>query len=671
MPSTPPPAATALARAQRGVPLPDAVPRGSVAPARLTLAERLRVIDGIEAVIEGVYTHLPLKRARYGFDPVQRLRILKSVAGDFDDLGFHAELAAILTQMRDYHTRYTGPKAYASQVAVLPFLADMYGGDTAPTYVVSRVGRGLDPAFEPGVLLAYWNGVPFDRAVLRHAQHECAGRPDGQRAAALSSLTFRALRFGPPPDEEWVVIGFYKAGADGKPTGALREIRLPWAVLDPAKAGAALDGGARALRQRAPTVAQRRKLGALAAVAVNPAAAAVRQAKMLLFAPEVLAGRQSAAKAPVAAKAVARGAAAGKSRAAGRQALAATNIETTIPDTLRAQAIDVPGGTIGVLRIWAFDAAPDVFINELLRLVPLLPQGGLVIDVRGNPGGYIVAAESALQLFTPGRIVPTRFSVLATEFTRDIAALKKSQSWLAEDLAPWKASLDAALRNGEPYSQPLPITPDEWCNDIGQIYGGAVVLVADTGTYSSGDLFSAGFVDNGIGPFVCVGAATGAGGANVLDYDDLKQGLAGTELALPALPGGVGLSFAFRRATRAGPSEGLQIEDVGVAGVPYAMTRNDLLSGNGDLLLHCAKLLRQLPQSGLTVEVDTAGRKLRIATQGLDRVDLVLDGRPATSQPVAAGGTVEAAYPAAAKRAEVLGFKGAALRQRRLLALGR
>ena len=37
---------------------------------------------------------------------------------------------------------------------------------------------------------------------------------------------------------------------------------------------------------------------------------------------------------------------------------------------------------------------------------------------------------------------------------------------------------------------------------------------------------------------------------------------------------------------------------------------------------------------------------------------------------VAAGGTVEAGYPAAAKRAEVLGFKGTALRQRRLLTLG-
>ena len=50
------------------------------APAALSIAERLRILDGFETVIGGVYTHLPLKRARYGFDPVQRLRILR-IAG--------------------------------------------------------------------------------------------------------------------------------------------------------------------------------------------------------------------------------------------------------------------------------------------------------------------------------------------------------------------------------------------------------------------------------------------------------------------------------------------------------------------------------------------------------------------------------------------------------------
>jgi Peptidase family S41 len=173
--------------------------------------------------------------------------------------------------------------------------------------------------------------------------------------------------------------------------------------------------------------------------------------------------------------------------------------------------------TFGYLRIYGFDTLPGPFIAELQRLVPLLPDRGLVIDIRSNPGGYIWAAERALQLFTPAHIEPTRFSVLATPFARRIATI----GLLAQDLGPWKASLDAAVRNGELYAQTIPITDPAACNDLGQQYGGPVVLVGDSTTYSSGDLFAAGFVDNGIGPFICAGRATGAGGANVTTYADL------------------------------------------------------------------------------------------------------------------------------------------------------
>ena len=129
------------------------------------------------------------------------------------------------------------------------------------------------------------------------------------------------------------------------------------------------------------------------------------------------------------------------------------------------------------------------------------------------------------------------------------------------------------------------------CNSIGQQYGGPVVLVGDSTTYSAGDLFSAGFVDNGIGPFVCVGEATGAGGANVWDYAELRSALAGSPIQPPALPDGIGLSLSYRRATRSGPSEGLPIEDIGIAGASYTLTRDDLLAGNRDLIAHCIALL--------------------------------------------------------------------------------
>jgi hypothetical protein len=155
-----------------------------------------------------------------------------------------------------------------------------------------------------------------------------------------------------------------------------------------------------------------------------------------------------------------------------------------------------------------------------------------------------------------------------------------------------------------------------------------VVLVGDSTTYSAGDLFSAGFVDNGIGPFLCVGAATGAGGANVSDYADLRQSLAGSPLALPTLPDGIGLSLAFRRATRTGSNEGLPIEDVGVAGTPFAMTRDDVLHDNQDLIAESVAILRQQPFSRLTTVLDTTTRSIEVTTAGLDHLDMLVDGHP-------------------------------------------
>ncbi len=610
-----------------------------LAPGSLSNAERLRILKGFEDVIEGVYTHLPLKRARYGFDPVQRIRILRTQIALFDDDTFHKELAAILTEMRDAHTRYIGPASLANKVVALPFLVEMIGATASPTYVVTKVGSGLDPQFKPGVVLEYWNGAPIDRAVLRHSDEEIGGRPDSQRAWSVQSLTLRSLQYGPAPDELWVVVGYRVTDASGAPTGAPKELKIPWQVVDPSQVSTILSGG---------PVAQRVKLRRTRAV--NPAAAAVRQAKMLLFAPQSLVG-ELAPPAP---------------EAKAAQALAATSIPTKIPDTLRVQTLQMAGGApVGYLRIWGFDTDPDKFIKELLRLIPLLPSAGLIIDVRGNPGGYILAAELALQLFTPKPIEPTRFSVLATPFTRDMAGLAS----LTQELAPWKASLIAAVRNGELYSQPIPISEPADCNAIGQQYPGPVVLVGDSTTYSAGDLFSAGFVDNGLGPFICVGEATGAGGANVWDYSDLRSALAGSDIELPSIASGIGLSFSFRRATRAGPSEGLPIEDVGIAGTPYAMTRADLLSGNVDLLAHCVALLRQQRPSNLSAVVDKPGKKVTLTAQGLDRIDVFLDGHPASSTTVTDGATVVVSFTAGSKQVEAVGFSAKVVRQRRRIVL--
>lgn len=624
------PSATAKAQADLTGPL--------LLPGSLTRLERTKLVDGVERIIEGVFAHLPLKRARYGIDPVQRLRILRTQLGLLSDDEFHVELADIVTRLRDAHTRYAGPARLAGRVAALPFLVEMFGPALAPTYVVTRVGAGLDAAFKPGVVLEYWNGVPIDKAVRRFGDQEVGGRPDSQRAWAVQSLTMRSLQYGPPPDEHWVVIGYRAVNAQGVPAGPAREIKIDWRVVDGGALDKLLSGG--------PTGRAAERLRR--ARAINPAAAAIRRAKMLLFAPGALTGQQAdsqpAPKAP-----------------SGRKSPKAEVIPTRLTDTLKAMSIKAPGALYGYLRIYGFDSEPEPFQAELIRLIALLPPNGLIIDIRGNPGGYILAAETALQLFTPKPIQPTRFSLHATAFTRALASLPA----LAPDLAPWKESLEAAVRNGELYSQAIPISTPQECNAVGQQYGGPVVLVADSTTYSSGDLFSAGFVDNGLGPFVCVGQATGAGGANVWDYDELRPALAGSAIELPRLPDGIGMSFAFRRATRSGPSEGLPIEDIGISGATYAMTRDDLLAGNPDLIGHCIGLLEAQPRSHLSVVRDKVRRTLSVSCAGLRRLDALFDGHPGASVVLDATGSVELSYPAGTRVVDLAGFGDEALLQRR------
>lgn len=540
--------------AQRGRLLADVV--GPTAPEPvLDGGARLRVVDALLAVLGGAYCHLLQKRTAYAVDPVQALTLLRARTSALSDVEFHLAVTGIVAGLRDAHTRYAGPQSLRGQVAMLPFLVEQYGPHSSPTFIASKVGPAEligDARFVPGVELQMLNGVPFARAVDIYADRQTGGRPDARRARALESLTLRPLQFEPPPDEHWVDVGFRTA------RGAHAEVRIPWRVIAPGAAPSAISPGSHASR----------------CIAASPAGEQARRAKKLLFSTHLWQSE-------------------GRARGVAAVAAAAAQDDGWLPtpfqDSLAARKVRVPGvGEIGLLRVWSFDVDDDdAFLAEVVRLLALLPQRGLVIDLRGNPGGLIWAAERMLQLFTDRPIEPVRFSLVSSPLTRALA----SSPFNRLEFEAWEASLALSVYTGEPYSQALPITEPEWCNDLGRAYPGPVVCVADCNTYSSGDLFAAGFVDNEIGPLVCVGEATGAGGANVWTHFDLREALEGTAFALPDLPLGIGFTLAIRRATRARASAGLPIEDLGVRGLPYVMTRNDLLAGNRDLIAHCAGLL--------------------------------------------------------------------------------
>ena len=502
-----------LARVQRGRPLTDALSqlalvhakadgapsRGGATGRSTTTAKKaelftvddaaqIHIVEALIKVLDGLYVHLPQKRAMYGFDPVRQLELLAERRSALTSAEFHAQLAGIVTSVRDAHTRYVGPEVLEGQVAVLPFLVEAWGPLRDPGYLVSKTaGPNLitDDQFRPGVELLRWNGAPIDRAVQRYADQETGGRADARRARALETLTLRALRYGHPPDEEWVIVEY-------KPTkGAKRETRFTWRVIEPDQLGAAFRAGADQSRQ----------------LARDPAADTVRRAKKLLFNSARWTEQTSAA---LLSRTQGRVYALEAIREAAKEAKTGEWISGRYGDAVSAKRVRVGKGEIGYLRLWSFDVDDDTaFVNEVAALLDQLPQEGLVIDLRANPGGVIRAAERLLQLFTPKRITPTRFAWIATPLTRAMAASAINRP----EFHPWQLSLRETATTGEEFSRPVPLTSDEQCNDVGQRYAGPVVAVVDANTYSSGDLFAAGFVDNGVGTLICVGEATGAGGA--------------------------------------------------------------------------------------------------------------------------------------------------------------
>jgi hypothetical protein len=592
----------------------------------LSAAERATLVGQATALIDQVYVHLPLKRALHAVDPVRRLHNLAARSGPLSEREFHDELIAVFTELRDLHTNYILPAPYAGRIAFLPFLVEeACTAQGTPRYLVTKLLLGFaHPSFGPGAEITHWSGVPIDRAVELNAARQAGSNADARHARGLEALTLRDMGQYAPPDDHWVDVRYLPAGG-----GEAQEIRLTWQVFAPDPAPNGVDPA----DASAPSA---RVLG------YDASTEARRRAKKALF-------NEAAMQAEAVAAAADRG--------AGPAADPATT--STMPDVFSFRAVTTPAGTFGYLRIWTFmvDDA-DAFLAEAVRILGLLPQHGLVVDVRGNGGGNLLCAEGALQLFTPRRVQPTLLSFLATPLTLALCAGPGAQ---AADLAGWHDPIALATRIGSPYSQGLPIMPEDGYNTIGQRYQGPVLLITDALCYSATDMFAAGFRDNAVGPILGTMANTGAGGANVWTHELFRELFPGPAFPFRKLPRGATFRVAFRRTTRQGASAGTPIEDLGI--VPDAvhrMTGADVLSGNPDLLAAAGAMLAARPVralAGALGPATPAGQPLTLSTSGLDRVDVDINGRPVLSADVVDGDNAVTLPPPPAI-AKVLGLAG-------------
>jgi C-terminal processing protease CtpA/Prc len=583
---------------------------------RLSRQQRLRIVDQALVLLEQTYVHLPLKRAIHGIDPIQRLRVLRfriaeRSQADLSEIEFHREMQAVFASIRDRHTQYLLPTPFDGQVAYLPFLVEEYSeknnrGVSEQRFMVSHIAEGFRHAtFRRGVDLLYWNGVPIKRAIENNGEMQAGSNAEAQLARGLDALTIRDLKFSLPPDEEWVVITYRSNNTD-------EEIKLQWLVV-PVTAGSR--------RRRKSGVGRATKL------AIDRHKASINQMRKILCAPKVIAKEKELA--------------AYKKKNKKWKRIAPPKryaLKTSLPSMFFAKR--VWRGDLGYLRVFTFDpdiegVGPDEIVNEFVRLVGELPADGLIIDVRGNPGGFINAGERLLQLFTPRSIEPELFEFINTPLTLEICRAAPRD----EEMTQFARSISESVVTSATYSKGFHLTSREDCNSIGQKYYGPVVLITDALCYSTSDMFTAGFQDNKVGKVLGTSGNTGAGGANVYEHDDLLKWLRkNPKSRFKPLPRGAGMRVALRRSLRVGTSSGRPLEALGVApNVQHFMTRRDL-SNNGDLIDEAAELLSKLPRRKLYVERTVnrdRSRSIKITTQNIDRLDIHVDARPREPSSVA------------------------------------
>jgi hypothetical protein len=552
----------------------------------LTVGERRQLVRQAQVLIEQLFVHLPLKRAMHAVDPVQRLRLLDRRLEGFSDRRFHDEMISIFVGLRDLHTNYLLPLPFAGRIATLPFRIETFWEGDTRRYLVTGIAEGLDlPPFDLDVEVTHWGGIPIERAVALNGERNAGSNLDARHARGLVSLTQRPMGKLAAPEEEWVDVTFL---ADG----ATHQQRFTWRVVEPPPA---------------PTAAGPSPLAdsVAGALGLDALAEDVRRAQKLVLAPEAMALERAMADA---------------------EQVPADQLDThsALPDALQFRTVPGPRGDLGYLRIRTFVVPVFEFRDEVRRILGLLPQNGLIIDVRGNGGGRIAAGELILQLFTPRRIEPERLHFINTPLTLEAASRPGS------GLEPWRESIAEAVETGSPFSDGLPLAPTypELCNTIGQQYDGPVALVTDALCYSTTDIFAAGFQDHEIGPVIGTSGNTGAGGANVWDYDDLLE-------ALPdhfrPLPKQASMRVAIRRTTRVGKRAGDPVEDLGVVSDRiHRMTRRDLLERNVDLIADVAQVLAERPRRAIAAQAtpQPGGIELTLRTTGVDRVDVYVDGRP-------------------------------------------
>ncbi|MBS1302059.1 S41 family peptidase [Loktanella sp. SALINAS62] len=527
----------------------------------LSATDRRDIAAGLRKLLRDYYVHLPQKVGSMAINPDRELELLADDAPLFqNNLQFFDRLISVFAKLRDRHTTLRLPAPFNRMVAFLPLVLESCWENGRRKLLVARLtGEIPDERFVQGVEVTHWNGTPVAQFINRYSWTTQGSNPYARIAMAQRSLTLRPLAFASLPEEDWVTLSYVDFNGDN------RHVSFPWKIVFAPQQGGGV--GSRMLSGDALDPLTATQIG------LDEGTEVINFGLKTIFS-----GKRSGRVI--------------QARAERPAALMSEPLDgsDTVTGLISASILTLEDGRqYGYLRIFSF-SVPNTraFSEGMAGILGQMPPDGLIIDVRGNPGGTIPAGEALLHLITDKAIEPTQNVFRATQATRRM-------SERIDFFQRWSRSLDMVYETGQTFSQGFELSdPADYAGLEGS-YRGPLAVIMDALSYSTTDYFVAGFQDNSLGEIIGTDPTTGAGGANVWSQSQISGFAADAGMEpIPPLPHQMDCRVAVRRALRAGVNRGLPLEGLGAtANHVHFTTRRDILGVNEDLMMTVVNRLRE------------------------------------------------------------------------------
>ena len=418
--------------------------------------------------------------------------------------------------------------------------------------------------FKKGVEIVTWDGIPVQQAIAKSAGGTSATNVGARLRFGIAALTWRQLGVGSFPNKESVVIGFRKPGST---KGPIMKITVKWIYTRP-------------FPNRPP-----RSQSSTRAVSLSSGQSLEDNTKDPEYQDDAEDGFKE-----------------GQMGAAGRQMSSGVKITPVkVTDCARhifsADIIRTKSAAFGRIVMYTFSASPRDVAKEYLRLLKILPKSGLVLDIRGNPGGSFFNEFVMLLPITKKEFARTPSALRVTSLTK--RAVEKTKGVGDGTLGRFKESTIAAFKAGRPFSEPRTLYNETLFRTLtGNIklrglFPRPTIILTDGRAYSAAEDMTALMRDNGLGYVVGVDLSTGGGASTTSSIQRLPQVLL---QEIPDLQtSDIGISASYLKLVRTGKSKGKTFEFVGVKpNERYFLTRRDRTGREEDFMNFLGNAFRRV-----------------------------------------------------------------------------